>query len=373
MKQHFFLTGGTGLVGGNLLQRFVKADPNASITLLIRAASETEAKQRLQSVWREWALDPERQQIPSQIRVLCGDVTQPQLGLSDLFYQELAESVTHILHSAATVKFNLSLDEARAINCLGTRHVIDLARRASRCNLEHVGCVSTAYVCGTRTGLIRESELECDQGFANTYEQAKFESEKELRALQSELPLSIFRPSIIIGDSQTGKTTSFNVLYHPLKLFYKGHLSLIPGNAETRLDVIPVDYVADTITHVLLHSESFGKTYHLTAGLRRSSRAGEISKRAIDYFNRVGSKALKPPQFISLEMYESLRAMAPPAIQEAMKKMDFYLPYLINEHDFDDTNTQNALSETSIRLPLLTDYLERTLDHCIKTGWGETR
>ncbi len=373
MSRHIFLTGGTGLVGGNLLHQFVKADPSAKITVLVRAISDREAQQRLSTAWQEWALGSDFNQVPNQIFALRGDVTLSQLGLTNSVFTELAQSVTHIVHSAATVKFNLSLEEARAINCLGTHHIIELAQQASHSKLEHIGCISTAYVCGTRTGLICEDELDCNQKFANTYEQTKFESEKELLALQSELPLSIFRPSIIIGNSKTGKTTSFNILYHPLKLFYKGYLSLIPGKAETKLDVVPVDYVADAITHILLHPEHAGKTYHLAAGLQRSNRAGEIAERAIAYFNRVGSKSLKPAQFISLEMYESLRTMAPPAIQEVMKKMDFYLPYLVNEHDFDDTNTRSALRGTDIVLPKLTEYLERTLDYCIKTGWGETR
>jgi long-chain acyl-CoA synthetase len=371
LNRHIFLTGGTGLVGGNLLPRLLSADSRARITLLIRASSDVEAHARLKRLWQEWATQADFHKVQHRIQVVRGDVTLSRLGLSEALFRELAADVTEILHSAATVKFNLPLEEARAINCLGTQQIIELARQAARAKLRHLACISTSYVCGNRTGLIREDELDCGQSFANTYEQAKFESEKNLREFKKELPLTIFRPSIIIGDSKTGKTTAFNVLYHPLKLFHRGYLTLIPGDPSTKLDIVPVDYVADAISHILLHTEHAGKTYHLAAGSKQSCKAGDISDQAIAYFNRLNPGKYKPIQFISLEVYDALRTMAPPAIQEAMKKMDFYLPYLTHQHDFDDVNTRRALAGTSISAPSLLDYLEKTLEYCVATDWGE--
>lgn len=373
MSRHIFLTGGTGLVGGHLLPRLMMADPHAKITLLIRAASDEEAQARLRAIWQEWVPNTDFRQVQHQIRARRGDVTLPQLGLSESAFRELASEITEILHAAATVKFNLPLEEARSINCLGTKNILELAQQASKSKLRHIGSISTAYVCGTRTGTILEDELDCGQSFANTYEQAKFESEKNLSVFQSELPLTIFRPSIIIGDSKTGKTTAFNVIYYPLKLYYKRLLTMVPGDPNTKLDVVPVDYVADTICHILLSSEHIGKTYHLVSGLKRSISIGELAERATTYFNRVSTKKFEPIQFIPLETYRAFRPSAPPSWQEVMNKMDFYLPYLVNEHDFDDTNTRSALAGTDIHVPPLSDYFEKTLEYCIATNWGAVR
>jgi thioester reductase-like protein len=373
LERHIFLTGGTGLVGGHLLPKLALADPKAQITLLIRAASEKEAQARLRAIWQEWASSNEARIMPDRIRALRGDVTLPQLGLGGPAFKDLTVSVTHILHAAATVKFNLPLEEARMINCHGTQQVIDLAHQAIRAKLQHVACLSTAYVCGNRTGLIREEDLDCGQRFRNTYEQAKFESEIFLRAHQSNLPLTIVRPSIIVGDSQTGKTTSFNVLYYPLKLFYQGLLPVIPGDPTTRLDVVSVDYVADAICHILLSPKHSGKTYHLVSGSARSNSTKEIAERAVAYLNRMNSQKFKPPRFISLDVYQSLRPMAPPTVQEVMNKLDFYLPYLAQQHDFADAQTQKALAGTKIAAQPLLNYLEKTLAYCIATGWGELR
>ena len=125
-----------------------------------------------------------------------------------------------MLHCAASVSFDLPLDESRSVNVEGTRRMLEFARGCP--GLERFSYVSTAYVAGEPGGLFREDELAVGQRFRNPYERSKFEAELALRSEGRDLPLQILRPSIVVGDSSTGRTSSFNVLYGPLKALARG-------------------------------------------------------------------------------------------------------------------------------------------------------
>ena len=150
------------------------------------------------------------------MEIVSGNICAEHLGLDEALYTSLAVRVTHIIHSAAMVKFSAPIEKARAINVEGTKQVLAFGRRAQECgSLQRFAYISTAYVSGRREGIIYEDELLPAALFANSYEQANHEAEAQVRTQMAFLPISIFRPSIIIGDSKTGKTMSFNVVYPP--------------------------------------------------------------------------------------------------------------------------------------------------------------
>src|SRR5205085_9173760 len=154
------------------------------------------------------------------------DLTSPRLGLSDARFDELAASVSSIVHSAASVSFTLPLDEARVINVQGTARMLELAARMP--DLEHYAHISTAYVAGTHRGVFGERDFDLGQAFRNSYEQTKFEAEQLVRS-HPEIPFSIIRPSIVVGDRRSGWTAAFNVLYWPLRAFARGLFTEVPG------------------------------------------------------------------------------------------------------------------------------------------------
>ena len=141
----------------------------------------------------------------------------PDCGLNDADRQQLCTETTRVIHCAATVRFDHTLEEARHMNVDGTRKMLDFA--ASMHSLKSFIYVGTAYVAGEREGLILESELNVGQRYRNTYEQTKAEAEALVRSRQGSLPSVILRPSIIVGDSETGVTSSFKMLYWPLKIY----------------------------------------------------------------------------------------------------------------------------------------------------------
>ena len=151
------------------------------------------------------------------------------------------------------------------MNVEGTRRMLEFARGCHR--LERFSYVSTAYVAGEPGGLFREDELAVGQRFRNPYERSKFEAELALRSEGRDLPLQILRPSIVVGDSSTGRTSSFNVLYGPLKAFARGAVPAIPARRDAPVDIVPVDYVADRVHELATHGPN--GTFHLVAGPQR--------------------------------------------------------------------------------------------------------
>ncbi|MGB2697449.1 MAG: SDR family oxidoreductase [Candidatus Zixiibacteriota bacterium] len=375
MERVIFLTGATGLVGSNLIPRILKNDNRSRLILLIRGESDIQAERRLDEML--WDLSPEIDfnQAKQRIQVIRGDITLERLGLSKALYKRLAKEITHIIHSAATVQFQLPLECAHKVNCEGTKHIIALAKLAKKNGqLQRVAYISTAYVSGNREGRILEDELDCGQEFGNTYEQTKFESEKYVRSLMNEWPITIFRPSIIVGDSKTGKTTAFNVLYVPLKLIYRGIIKILPGSQYTPLDVVPVDFVCDAINYIFFNNnECVGRTYHLTASQKKATTTGQVVDLASDFFNQAASGQRIPQiKFLPAELCHEVRPYLGSHTRRVLQAMEPFEPYLSGERAFDNANTCSALKGTEIAPPQFRVYYQTILRYCIETNWGKS-
>jgi thioester reductase-like protein len=185
-----FLTGATGAVGGNLLRHLLDARQDSSIYVLLRAANDDELRARLVPVLANVTREQARRIIP-----VAGDVMLGDLGLGANRH-DLTGRIGEIYHVAACTSFCQTMDQASRTNLSGTKHVIDFARAireaGNRVSLHHI---STAYVSGTRTGYLKENELESGQEFFNYYEWSKFEAERLVCAASTDLPVTIYRPA----------------------------------------------------------------------------------------------------------------------------------------------------------------------------------
>jgi thioester reductase-like protein len=373
MSKHFFITGGTGLVGKNLIPRLLKKFSDSTITLLVRGEDEAEASERTRTIANEIAVEFGIPDAPQRLDGILGDVALDHCGLSPAQRERLIAETTHIIHGAATIRFDHPLDEARAINCGGTRRMLALAHMcAERGKLERFVYIGSSSVSGRRSGYIYEHELEMGQTFFNTYEQSKNESERIVRNNFDRLPCTVFRPSIIIGDSRTGKTSSFNVIYIPLRLVYKGLLRYVPGTPDTLMDLVPIDWVDDAMVHIMAKEESVGKVFHITAGPRRAARLDEVVIAAVNYFDK--HSPLKHPrtmEFITKEEYERRRAAMRGREDALMSQLDTLLPYVTVNRLFDSTNADMLLEGSGIVFPLFKDYSDRIFEYCLKTNWGK--
>jgi thioester reductase-like protein len=375
MKAHFFITGGTGLVGTFLLPRLLRANPDSTATLLVRGENQAEVDARVHAITRQITRDEQIPDAPERIDALRGDVAAELCGLSAGEITGMIHRTTHIIHGAATIRFDHPIDEARAINCGGTLRMLALARRcADGGRLERFVYIGTSSVSGRRSGLIYEHELEMGQQFFNTYEQSKCESERIVRGHFDTLPITIFRPSIIIGDSRTGRTSTFNVIYIPLRLVQKGLLTAIPGTPATTLDLVPIDWVDDAMVAIMSRSDSAGKVYHLTAGPHRAARLGHVVDRAAAFFD--AHTPLAHPRNITYLGREEFvrRTRSARGREEAlMSQLDTLLPYISIDRLFDSANTDEALRGSGIEFPSFDGYADRIFRYCVETNWGKNR
>ena len=175
--------------------------------------------------------------------------------------------------------------------------------------------VSTAYVAGGRKGNVSEDDLSNEFGFLNNYERSKYEGEVPVQAAKSVIPVSVMRPGMIVGDSNTGAIRTFNTLYYPLRLYLAGKVRFIPASSDLRINLVPVDYVAESVVNLTFNPEADGLNFHLTAPSEYLPTAKEL----IDFVRkwakeRLGVK-LPRPFFFSIPKWiyrkNSLSAILP--------------------------------------------------------------
>jgi long-chain acyl-CoA synthetase len=312
-----FVTGATGFVGSVVAARLIARGED--VVCLVRG---DDAQERLDAAAGPGA------------RALAGDL------LSGV--PELPRSVTEIVHCAASVAFTLPLEEAREINVRGTARLIAAARALP--DLERFVHVSTAYVAGTHPGAFGEADHDVGQGFRNTYEQTKHEAEALVMA--SGLPTTIVRPSIVVGDSRSGWTSSFNVLYHPLQAFARGLVTEVPADPRGVVDVVPVDHVADVIEAAL--EAGAPAVLHAVAS-EHATTTIELAELAAAAFDR------EPPAFVD-EVASS----------PAGEAMAIYYPYF----DVAATFRADRARALGIEPPPLADYFPALVEYARATRWG---
>lgn len=261
MNKVVLLTGANGFLGTQVALRLLRSY-NYKIIALIRGNDKQHATNRLSRAW--WEFPELLDELGNRIHVLNGDITRTELGIENQEYKNLIQTVTHIIHTAADWKLKSSLEELQKINVHGTENMLKLAQLAHEDHgLERFSHVSTAYVAGGKKGVVSEDSLTSKYGFLSDYEKTKFESEVLVR--KSGFEVSIFRPSMIVGDSSTGYIKTFNTVYVPLRLYLSGKLKIIPVSRSMKINLVPVDYVADSIVKLTFDREAVNKTFHLTA------------------------------------------------------------------------------------------------------------
>jgi long-chain acyl-CoA synthetase len=265
------LTGATGFVGTEVASRLL-ARADLEIVALVPARTDDDAIEASERAW--WYRAHLRAALDDRIHVVAGDITQPRLGLTRSTYADLCRRVTHVIHAAADLRVDASVEELRPVNVDGVARILDLARSARA--LRRLVHVSTAYVAGMRPGTVREDDLTDAFGFGSPYEQTKFEGERLVRAAASQLPVTIVRPSMIVGDSRTGDIKTFNTFYAPLRLFLSGKMRFVPARRRLLVNIVPVDYVADAIVRLTFDPAAEGRTFHLTTPADRLPTAGEV-------------------------------------------------------------------------------------------------
>jgi thioester reductase-like protein len=197
--------------------------------------------------------------------VLLGDVMLMDLGLNGPQVRRIMREVEHIYHLATVYPLSKRSHDAHQVNVDGTRCVLDLALSADR--LTRFNFYSTAFVSGTREGVVLEDDLDHGQRFRNGFEETKFEAEKLVRRAGQDIPVSIYRPSLVVCNTDTGQMDPANEAYRLLRAFLRMPMDIhipLPGRGDYPLNLVPVDYVCDAMYAISRDPRGAGRTFHLT-------------------------------------------------------------------------------------------------------------
>jgi nucleoside-diphosphate-sugar epimerase len=268
------------------------------------------------------------------------------------------------------VSFELELQAARTINVDGTRRLLEFAERCeARGGLRRFSYISTAYVAGRHAGDFSEDDLDVGQRFRNTYEQSKFEAESLVSRSRGHLPITVLRPSIIVGERDSGWTASFNVLYWPLRAFAHGAYPALPARGEAPVDVVPVDYVADATFALTQAPEAEDSTFHLTAA-RHVSSVGELVELASGFFGRPAPRLIDPSVYRHVIHPLLVRAAKDDRSRRALTRSEVFFPYFGMRVRYDDRRARVALRGSGIETAPLRTYFVRLVEFALAAQWG---
>ena len=341
LDENIFLTGFPGFIAGRLVRRLARE--GARFLLLVQPSLIERARHDVARIAEEAGVSE------SNFRIVEGDITQGELGLTKPDLELVRSETTMLFHLAAIYDLTVARDPAMRVNVEGTRHVNALARTLT--HLKHYHYVSTCYVAGLRSGLILETELRHEAGFHNYYEETKYLAEMEVEALKTVLPVTIHRPSVVCGDSHTGETAKYDGIYyliHYLRM-QPGLFSLINiGNHEVRFNLVPVDFIVEAMAALAKDERATGKTVQLADPNPLTTH--ELFDSIAHALAGRGSRLTIPPRLVqttlSLPLSPTLTGLPRSGV-----------PYFFINQTFDTTVARELLEPHDVRCPPFTDYV----------------
>ncbi len=260
-----FLTGTTGYLGSYLAAELFTGHQDR-LNLLVRAKSEQEARERLwQSMQLHFTCPQFQEYLNSRVRIFRGDLTSEHFGLSNDEYHALVETSDSILHCAASLN-RKSEKQCLNVNLRGSLEVIQLARRAhSKNGLRRYSFVSTVAVAGKRQNEVvtEDNSIDWARSDYDPYARTKKFAEHMVNQLLPDVPQTIFRPAIVMGDSRRPETTQFDMVqaFDTLARF-----PVLPLRPDDRIDIVPANYVGAAIVKIHQSPAPRHAIYHLSSG-----------------------------------------------------------------------------------------------------------
>ncbi|TWO67909.1 SDR family oxidoreductase [Caenimonas sedimenti] len=355
----YFVTGATGFIGKRLVKKLLQRK-GAVVYFLLRAESES----KVAALREYWGANG------SKAYPVFGDLTSKKLGVAAEEIKKLKGQVDHFYHLAAV--YDLSADEESqvAVNIDGTRNTVDFAKAIDAGHFHHVSSIAAA---GLYEGVFREDMFEEAENYEHPYFLTKHESEKIVRK-ESKVPWTVYRPAMVVGDSQTGEMDKIDGPYYFFKLIQRMRQLLPPwlpgvGLEGGRVNIVPVDYVVDALEYISHKDGITKKAYHLVDP--QGYRVGDV----LDIFSR----AAHAPRmnlfinaallgFIPKSVKKGLMAVAPIRRIRAAVMKDLGLPediltFVNFPTRYDSRESQAILKGSGIEVPNLKDYAWRLWDY----------
>jgi thioester reductase-like protein len=368
-KRYTLLTGATGLVGRYLMRDLLLK--GHKLAVLVRPTKQESVRERIETILQMWE-EELGHRLPRPV-LLTGDVTEKNLGLNPKQTRWAKNFLDQIIHGAAVLKFHGATpdDDPWKTNLRGTANVLDFSRL---CDISHFHYISTAYVCGKRDATVFEDDLDVNQEFRNDYEISKFEAEKLVRDSDCFKTKTVYRPAVIVGDSQTGYTSTFHGLFLYLRLMamlipeqkrnedgvFETPIS-IPLEGDEPRNVVPVDWVAKTICHLVSTPEAFGRTYHLVPD--KCTTARELIEYCYEYFHSSGVKFCGRGKE---------RTGDNELAQQLFENTSIYASYETSDPHFDKSNV-NKFAGHLVCPPLDKKMIFQFIDFGKANRWGKVK
>ncbi|SIR91182.1 SDR family oxidoreductase [Natronorubrum thiooxidans] len=334
------LTGFPGFLGSALVERLLERG-DGPIACLVQPKYRALAERRASELAGS---DSDR------LRLYEGDITEPGIGLADSALEAL-ESVTELYHLAAIYDLAVDSEPAETVNVRGTKHVLDIAETLE---VDRFQYVSTCYVSGRYDGVFTEDHLEEGQTFNNHYERTKYEAEVAVQERMADgLPATIYRPAIVVGDSETGEADKYDGPYYLLRLLLAqpaacSIITTLPGGADSELNVVPQDFVIDAIAHLSGREDTVGEVYQLCDPAPLSV-PNVIEEMGAAMGHRVVSIPGSKP--LTKRLLSTLEARGWPAEPATLDYLDHPTRYAC-------PNTQRALAGTELECPPFESYVD---------------
>jgi short-subunit dehydrogenase len=353
----YFVTGATGFIGRHLVERLLHRE--GTIYVLVREGSRA----RLEELMSRWGAEPGR------IVPVIGDLTAPELGVSDADRKEL-EGVDHFFHLAAIYDMSADEESNRRANVDGTRHAVELANALGAGRFHHTSSIA---VSGRYRGLFREDMFDEGQELVDAYPRTKFESEKIVREGLT-VPWRVYRPGIVVGNSQTGEMDKIDGPYYFFKVIQRVRGIVPPwmptvGLEGGPINLVPVDFVAAAMDHIAHEDGLDGQAFHLTDPNPKT--AGQV----INVFARA-AHAPEATMRIDRQMMNvvpkqarRMLAQLPPVKRITDQVLDDFgiprevLSYIDYPSEYDARDAQAALEGSGIQIPALEGYADRLWDY----------
>jgi thioester reductase-like protein len=335
-----FLTGSTGYIGAHVAANLLDTH-GASLNLLVRGKDPRDAELRL---WRAMQLHLEfprfYEYLQTNIRIFLGDLTAPLFGLSRDDYDRLVHTTDSVIHCAASLN-RKSEKTCLNVNLRGTLEVIQLARRSQYYHgLRRFSNVSTVAVAGKRSNEVvtEDQSIDWNRSDYDPYARTKKFCEHMVRELLPDTPITVFRPSIVLGDSRFPQTTQFDMVE---SFVFLAGLPMLPFRPKDKIDIVNVDFVADAIATLHVKENPKYDTYHLSSGT-----GSQTFREITDALARASSK--RRPVFLPgmekpFSGIVNTLSTRNNAVGHGAALMKVFLPYLVWNTVFDNTRVTSEL------------------------------
>lgn len=340
-----FLTGSTGYIGAHVAANLLRQH-DASLNLLVRGRDPRDAELRLWNALQLHLPFPDfYEYLQAKIRIFCGDITRLQFGLVGEDYDRLVHTTDSVIHCAASLN-RKSEKTCLNVNLRGTLEVIQLARQSQYYHgLRRFSNVSTVAVAGKRNHEVvtEDRSIDWDRSDYDPYARTKKFCEHMVRQLLPDVPLTIFRPSIVLGDSRYAETTQFDMVR---AFVFLAGLPVLPFRPHDKIDIVNVDFVADAIADLHMKKDPAHDTYHLSSG-NYSQTFLELTKALAKEQNMRGPLFL-PIAEGGFASVVNMLANRRGRVGRGASLMKVFLPYLTWNTVFDNTRVTTELGRKPV-------------------------